>query len=105
VLTLQRDGDDNVRGYFAWTAVRAPDARDGEQVRESVEGTWLPASGELRLRGVASTAPDVLPVNGYRVLARPDGTLEGATLDERGHLTGAAAAPSRRSHHGSSHDE
>lgn len=96
VLTLTRAETDTVRGYFAWTAVRAADARDGEQVRESVEGTWRAATGELLLRGVTSTASDVLPVNGYRARISPGGTLDGTTLDERGHLSGTASTRRRR---------
>ena len=95
VLTLSLTEPDQLRGYFAWTAERAVDVREGEQVRESVEGRWNGATGELSLRGVTSTASELLPVNGYRLRLRADGALDGATLDERGRITGAASAARR----------
>ncbi len=95
-LTLTRSEGDDVRGYFAWTAARAAEAREGEQVRESVEGTWSAASGELRLRGVASSASDLLPVNGYRLTVSATGAIEGTTLDERGRIAAEPATPAAR---------
>ena len=104
-LTLTRADGDSVRGYFAWTAARATEAREGEQVRESVEGTWIAATGELRLRGVTSTASDLLPVNGYRLTVSATGALEGTTLDERGRITAEPAANARRSRRVARDDE
>ncbi len=94
-LTLTLSAPDQIREYFAWTAERSVDVREGEQVRESVEGRWNASSGELTLRGVTSTASELLPVNGYRLRVRTDGTLDGATLDQRGRITGDVS-PARR---------
>ncbi len=65
-------------------------------MRESVEGTWSAASGELRLRGVASSASDLLPVNGYRLTVSATGAIEGTTLDERGRIAAEPATPAAR---------
>ncbi len=91
-LTLRRTEGPQVRGSFAWTAVRAFTAAPGDQVRESLEGTYDPASGAFELRGVTSTDPAALPVNRWRLTLRDDGTVRGATPDG---LTAVTGAPRR----------
>jgi hypothetical protein len=100
VLALRLHEDGSVRGYLAWSAVSVQGAREGEQVRENVEGAWDAARGALSLRGTASTNPLVLPVNSYQFHASGTGALRGASLDDGVRVAAALVAPRQaRRHH------
>lgn len=90
VLSL-RTRDGRATGWIAWSAVRVPGARVGEQVRENVEGTFEAGTGAYELHGIASSNPSLLPVNAYRLQAAGDGTLSGHTLDVAAQLTASPA--------------
>jgi serine/threonine-protein kinase len=96
VMVLRHVEVGQVEGYLSWTALHAPGARPGEQVRENVEGNWDEATHTLELHGTASTNPFILPVNAYRINAPADGTLTGSAMDTSSQLTGRAAARVRR---------
>jgi hypothetical protein len=100
VLSLRLGDDGVVRGYLAWSAVSVQGAREGEQVREDVDGSWDEARGALTLRGTASTNPLLMPVNSYRLHASPTGALQGAAIDDgvRIALTPVAQRRPRRHH-------
>jgi len=99
VLSLRLGEDNTVRGYLAWSAVSVQGAREGEQVRENVDGTWDGPRGALTLRGTASTNPLLLPVNSYRLHASTTGALRGASLDDGVHVGASLVAPRRARHH------
>lgn len=90
VLAL-RVNDRAVTGWFSWTAAQVPGTREGEQVRENVEGAFDPATGAIELHGTASTNPNLLPVNAYRLRVTADGALAGSTLDPNERIEGAPA--------------
>ncbi|MFO0603999.1 MAG: protein kinase [Polyangiales bacterium] len=96
VMVLRQVEAGQVEGYVSWTAVRAPNARPGEQVRENLEGNWDEGTRTLELHGTASSNPFVLPVNAYRLTAAPDGALTGTSMDSSSQITGRAAARMRR---------
>ena len=80
-----------VTGWFSWTAAQVPGVRDGEQVRENVEGSIDPTTGAIELHGTATTNPNLLPVNAYRLRVGADGALAGSTLDPNERIAGAPA--------------
>ena len=93
VLVLRQTLSGQVAGYLSWTARRAPGARSGEQVRENVEGNWDAPTRSLELHGTASTNPIVLPVNAYRIVVAPDGTITGTAMDSSSQLVGQRVRP------------
>ncbi len=100
VLVLRVNETGHASGFFSWTVGRMVGARSGEQVRETVEGTYEPTMGVLDLHGVLSTNPVVLPVNAYRVRLGPAGEILGDTLDGMSHITGTlGTAPADASTH------
>lgn len=99
VLSLRLEADGSVRGYLAWSAVSVQGAREGEQVRENVDGSWDEARGALSLRGTASTNPLLLPVNSYRLHALPTGALRGGAIDDGVRFTAAPVGPRRARRH------
>ncbi len=99
VLSLRLESDGSVRGYLAWSAVSVQGAREGEQVRENVDGAWDEARGALSLRGTASTNPLLLPVNSYRLHALPTGALRGGAIDDGVRFTAAPVGPRRARRH------
>jgi hypothetical protein len=98
VASLLLDREGSVRGYLAWSAVSVQGVREGEQVRENVEGSWDPVRGALSLRGTTSTNPLLLPVNSYRLHATPTGVLHGGTIDDGVRFTITPVALQRLRH-------
>lgn len=96
VMLLRLVEPGQVEGYVSWTALRAPNARPGEQVRENLEGNWDEATRTLELHGTASTNPLVMPVNAYRLLAARDGSLTGTSMDAVAQLSGHLTVRTRR---------
>jgi serine/threonine protein kinase len=88
VMVLRLNASGHASGYISWTIVRLAGAVAGEQVRESVEGSYEPTLGVLELHGVLSTNPVVLPVNAYRLRVRASGVIDGQTTDGMSRIAG-----------------
>jgi hypothetical protein len=83
-------------GAFTWRLDEAPpDQRQdnvGQSAKEFLRGTYEPAAGRVRVRGVGMSAPDVIGLDSYDLKIAADGLISGKTRTNAGNWSGRISA-------------